>query len=209
MSAADERNLLRFRLHTASRMLVIVAGPNGAGKSTFVQHFLQPLEIALVNPDAIARVLFPDAPPAAAYEAARAADLVRADLLDRGVSFCMETVFSDPEGAKVEFLRDAQNRGYKVMLIFIGVESSTVSVGRVFERTQEGGHDVPADKVHSRFPRTFANLGKALTFVDEAILFDNTLSAEPYRFVAELHNGRIVRRGTTQPEWWTSLRTKR
>jgi predicted ABC-type ATPase len=206
MSAADERNLLRFRIHAAARVLVILAGPNGAGKSTFVGQFLQPLEITLVNPDALARALFPDAPPVAAYEAARAADLVRADLIERGLSFCMETVFSDPEGAKVEFLREAQNRGYKVLLIFIGVESSAVSVGRVFERTQEGGHDVPADKIHSRFSRTFANLGKALEFVDEAFLFDNTLSAEPYRFVAELHNGQVVRRGTTQPDWWTGLR---
>lgn len=37
--------------------------------------------------DAIARALFPDFPEEAAYEAARAADAVRTDLLHRGVSF--------------------------------------------------------------------------------------------------------------------------
>jgi len=208
-TAADERKILRFRIHAAARALVVVAGPNGAGKSTFVQEFLQPLEIALVNPDALARVLFPDAPPAAVYEAAHAADLVRADLLARGVSFCMETVFSDPEGAKVEFLRDAQQRGYTVMLIFIGLEDSEVSIGRVARRVEEGGHDVPSDKMKSRFPRTLANLASALTFVDYATVFDNSSGEEPYRLVAELHNGRVVRRGATQPDWWTSLRAKR
>src|ERR1051325_2439414 len=149
-NAADERNVLRFRIQAASRVLVVVAGPNGAGKSTFVREFLQPLEIALVNPDDLVRVLFPDAPAAAVYEAAHAADLVRADLLDRRVSFCMETVFSDPEGAKVEFLRDAQQRGYTVMLIFIGLEASDVSIVRVARRVASGGHDVPVDKMKSR-----------------------------------------------------------
>ncbi|HEY6138775.1 MAG TPA: zeta toxin family protein [Thermoanaerobaculia bacterium] len=207
-TAADERNILRFRIHAATRVLVVVAGPNGAGKSTFVQDVLQPLEITLVNPDALARALFPDAPPIAAYEAARAADLVRGDLIERGVSFCMETVFSDPEGAKVEFLRDAQQRGYTVMLIFIGLDDSDLSLGRVVRRVQKGGHDVPDDKLKSRFPRTLANLANALTFVDYAMVYDNSSGEEPYRFVAELHNGKIVRRGTTQPDWWTSLRAK-
>ncbi len=208
-TASDERNILRFRIHAASRVLVVIAGPNGAGKSTFVQEILQPLEIALVNPDALARVLFPDAPPVAAYEAARAADLVRADLIERGVSFCMETVFSDPEGAKVEFLRDAQQRGYTVMLIFIGLDDSDLSLGRVVRRVQKGGHDVPDDKLRSRFPRTLANLANALTFVDYAMVYDNSSGEEPYRLVAELQNGDVVRRGTTQPDWWTSLRAKR
>ncbi len=207
-SAADERNILRFRIHSASRMLVVLAGPNGAGKSTFVQKFLQPLEITLVNPDALARALFPDAPPAAAYEAARAADLVRADLIERGVSFCMETVFSDPEGAKVEFLRDAQQRGYTVMLIFIGLEDSDLSIVRVTRRVENGGHDVPGDKMKSRFPRTLTNLANALAFIDYVTVFDNSSGDDPYRFVAELHKGKIVRRGTTQPDWWTSLHTK-
>jgi predicted ABC-type ATPase len=180
-------------------VLLVVAGPNGAGKTTFVDTFLQPLGIRVVNPDAIANALFLDAPADAAYEAARAADVVRADLLDRGVPFCMETVFSDPGGAKLAFLQEAQKRGYVVILIFIGLESSELALGRVIERVEQGGHDVPDDKIASRFPRTLANLAKALTFVDHAFLFDNSSAEAPYRFVAELRGGRIARRGTAVP----------
>jgi predicted ABC-type ATPase len=43
-------------------VLVVVAGPNGAGKTTFVDTYLQPLALRVVNPDAIARALFPSAP---------------------------------------------------------------------------------------------------------------------------------------------------
>ena len=205
-SRDDERQAIRQQIAAAaSRVLVAVVGPNGAGKTTFVETFLHPLGLRVVNPDAIAAALFPDAPAEAAYEAARAADFVRADLVERGVSFCMETVFSDPEGAKLAFLEKARSRGYVVILIFIGLESSELAMGRVMQRTEQGGHDVPDDKIASRFPRTLANLAKALAFVDHAFLFDNSSAEEPYRFVAELRGGRITRRGATHPRWWLSL----
>ncbi|HYC62341.1 MAG TPA: zeta toxin family protein [Thermoanaerobaculia bacterium] len=193
------------RRREASPVLVVVAGPNGAGKTTFVEKFLQPLGLRVVNPDAIALALFPGAPEEAGYEAARAADVVRTDLLRRGVSFCMETVFSDPAGAKVAFLEKARKQGYTVILIFIGLESSDLSTLRVMQRVEEGGHDVPDEKVVSRFPRVLANLASALRIVDDAYLFDNSSADEPYRFVAELRSGRIVRRGPARPRWWISF----
>ena len=70
------------------RFLVVVAGPNGAGKSTFVEAFLKPTRIRIVNPDHIASALSPEAPDVVAYEAAQAAETVRRDLLSRGISFC-------------------------------------------------------------------------------------------------------------------------
>ena len=117
----------------------------------------------------------------------------------------METVFSDPDGAKLTFLEEARKRGYVVVLIFIGLESSELSAARVMQRTEEGGHDVPDEKIRSRFPRVLANLGKALAFVDHAFLFDNSSAYHPYRFVMELRAGRIVRRGGTLPRWWASV----
>lgn len=204
-SRRGEAQAIRERIVAASSVLVAVAGPNGAGKTTFVEKFLHPLGLRVVNPDAIARALFPDAPEEAAYEAARAADAVRTDLLRRGVSFCMETVFSDPNGAKLAFFEEARKQGYIVILIFIGLESSDLSAARVMQRTDEGGHDVPDEKIASRFPRVLANLAKALPFVDHAFLFDNSSADEPYRFVAELRAGEIAKEGAVRPRWWTSL----
>ncbi|PYQ99131.1 MAG: hypothetical protein DMF97_11525, partial [Acidobacteria bacterium] len=65
-------------------MIVIVAGPNGAGKSTFVETFLKPTGILIVNPDEVAKGLSPDSPEALAYEAARVVDAWRRDLAARG-----------------------------------------------------------------------------------------------------------------------------
>lgn len=207
MTASDgSRRRQRRRTRAKDRLLVVVAGPNGAGKSTFVEAFLEPTGILIVNPDEVAKGLSPDAPDAVAYEAARVADAWRRDLAARGVSFCMETVFSDAQGAKRDFLKECQSNGYTVVLVFIGLESADVSRGRVMERVEAGGHDVPDEKIESRFPRTFANLRQALTFVDEPLLFDNSSSDQPFRFVAAFRKGKRRRRKGYAPAWAGFLR---
>ena len=201
---------LQAHLSIGDRILVVVAGPNGAGKTTFVETFLKATGLRVVNPDQIARALAPDAPDTVAYEAAKIADTVRRDLLARGVSFCMETVFFDPQGAKLEFLREARTKGYIVFLIFIGLDSSELSRARVIQRVEAGGHDVPDEKLVSRFPRTFRNLQEAITFVDHALLFDNSSAEAPYRFVAEFAAGRLAKRGKCRPAWaGECLKTRR
>jgi predicted ABC-type ATPase len=196
---------IRNTLATADRVLVVVAGPNGAGKSTFVDAFLTPTGLHVVNPDQIAKALAPDDPDSMAYQAAQAADTVRSDLVTRGVSFCMETVFSDPEGAKLAFLRQARAQHYVVLLVFIGLDTGELAIARVVERVEAGGHDVPDAKILARFPRTLQNLTQALAFVDHAFLFDNSSAKEPFRFVAEFSNGARVRRGKRRPQWAVSL----
>src|SRR3954464_4134913 len=141
-----KRGRQRRTTRAEERLLIAVAGPNGAGKSTFVETFLKPTGILIVNPDEVAKGLSPDSPEDVAYEAARVADTWRRDLAGRGVSFCMETVFSDPQGAKLGFLKECQSSGYTVVLVFIGLESAELSLGRVIERVERGGHDVPDAK---------------------------------------------------------------
>lgn len=191
----------RRRSGAEERLLIVVAGPNGAGKSTFVETFLKPTGILIVNPDEVAKGLSPDSPEDVAYEAARVAEAWRRDLAARGISFCMETVFSDPQGAKLEFLKECQSNGYTVVLVFIGLESAELSLGRIIQRVERGGHDVPDAKIESRFPRTFANLRQALTFVDEALLFDNSSADQPFRFVAAFKAGKRQRRKGFAPAW--------
>lgn len=77
-----------------------------------------------------------------AYQAANLADDARRDLLKRGLSFCMETVFSDPVGDKVQFLKDAQSAGYTVIGVFITLSDPALSAARVAQRVGRGSHDV-------------------------------------------------------------------
>ena len=138
-------------------IIVAIAGPNGAGKTTFYEAHLRPAALPLVNADTLAREM--DLDP---YAAARIAASLRHELVKRRESFVFETVFSDPVGDKMGFLKEAVESGYTVLLCYIGISGPDVSEARVAMRVSQGGHDVPSEKLASRFPRTLANLKAAI-----------------------------------------------
>lgn len=190
-------------------VLVFLAGPNGGGKTTFFDVYLERLGLPFVNADRAAAILRAARPEAPAEDIdrlafAQAEDLRRA-LLEARLSFCTETVFSDPAGAKLGFLDDARARGFATFLIFIGLESADLSVGRVTQRVQQGGHDIRDEKLHARFPRTLANLRAAIPVADEAFLFDNSSADTPYRIVAVYRRGRLASRHPPLPGWTRGL----
>jgi len=177
--------------------LIMLAGPNGAGKTTFYSAYLQDKGLPFINADRIASELKFDA-----YSAADYADRLRAALLDKQESFISETVFSDPNGHKLNFLRKAVEHGYVVTLIYIGIASSDLSRERVATRVLAGGHDVPVEKLTARYQRSLQNLGNAARFLPRVILFDNSDFSEPFRFVAEFRNGKLIRKtNEIVPDW--------
>lgn len=186
---------------STQRTLVVLAGPNGAGKSTFFERRLRMTGLRFVNADLLAKAIAPEDPAGASYAAAQVADAQRRALITKGESFCMETVFSDPAGDKLTFLREAMTGGYRVVLLFIGLESPELSQARVISRVATGGHDVPDEKIFSRFPRTLANLEQAARFVDETNLYDNSDARNPYRLIGRLERGVTVERHSPIPVW--------
>src|SRR3954471_21302911 len=163
--------------------MITIAGPNGAGKSTFYHSHLAAAGLPFINADVIAREMQIDA-----YAAAAIASGSRNRYVEEKRSFVFETVFSDPAGDKLEFLKNAAQSGYTVILVFIGIASASVSEKRVGMRTLQGGHDVPLDKIQSRFPRTLANLAAALRTVQNVFVYDNGDLSDPYRQVAIFTN---------------------
>lgn len=190
-------------------ILVFVAGPNGSGKSTFFAEYLDRLGLPYVNADDIARMLRARTPKASAETIDRRAfveaERLRAALVEAGVSFCTETVFSDPRGAKLGLLATARERGFAVILIFIGLDSAALSIARVRQRVRQGGHDVPEPTLRARFPRTLANMRAAIPIADEAVLFDNSSFDTPYRAVAVYREGRLASRHPPLPPWTAGL----
>jgi predicted ABC-type ATPase len=193
-------------------ILVFLAGPNGAGKSTFFRNFLEPQlagQLPFVNADEIGKALREAAPrgSGADYDQLAFAETeeLRHSLLAQRLSFCTETVFSDPRGAKLDFLRQAHKAGYAVFMVFVGLDDAQLSLARVMQRVDAGGHDVPDEKVQQRFPRTLANLRAAIEVVDEAFLFDNSSDVQPFRPVAIYSNGKLLERFDPVPPWAEGL----
>jgi lipopolysaccharide/colanic/teichoic acid biosynthesis glycosyltransferase/predicted ABC-type ATPase len=156
--------------------LLIVAGPNGAGKTTLTR-WLRSQEIDFgeyINADDIASEL-QGPEDVRVREAQRIADVRREQCLEARRSFTFETVMSHP--SKVELLKRAKQAGFFVQLFFVGTDDSEINVARVALRVKQGGHDVPEDKIVSRWQRTMDLLAEAVRSVDEAFVFDNS-SAE-------------------------------
>jgi predicted ABC-type ATPase len=184
-------------------IIVALAGPNGAGKTTFYHAHLAPAGLRFVNADVIARELGMDA-----YDAANVAATIRGDLVRLRESFVFETVFSDPVGDKLSFLQDAARAGYTILLCFIGISGANVSAERVAMRVSQGGHDVPAAKLASRYPRILANLRNAIRHLPHVWVFDNDDLAHPFRLSCVCENGEIARLNRPVPRWLKVLLPK-
>ena len=168
-------------------IIVAIAGSNGAGRSTFYYSHLANTSLRFINADDLAREL-----DIGAYEAADVADSLRRAMVFRRESFVFETVLSDPVGAKVEFLNDAVKLGYTVVLIFIRICDVEMSIQRVSMRVAQGGHDVPDDKLVSRFRRTLDNLQLAIDKLPHVLVFDNSDLSQPFQHAATYRDGRRV-----------------
>lgn len=182
-----------------TRQLWVLAGGNGAGKSTFYNNFLAPRGLRFVNADSIARHIAPDAPEKFSYEAAARAEVIRRDLLNKGLSFCFETVFSHP--SKIDFLADARTHGYQIVLVYFHLEEPQLNAARVSQRVQSGGHDVPEKKIYARIPRTMKNITTALPLCDEVFLIDNSSAENPFMVVARIIDTKIEQIADTLPDW--------
>lgn len=174
----------------------MLAGPNGAGKTTYYRTFLSTSGLPFINADELVARLHLPVEQAATY-----ADRVREEMLVAGESFFTETVFSDPFGAKLDFLRQAIAADYHVELHFIGISGADLSEARVAVRVMQGGPDVPTDRLARRYEQSLKNLVAALAFVPTVRVFDNSSQEHPYRLVLRTENGAVVERPQPTPGW--------
>ena len=87
--------------------------------------------------------------------------------------FSFETVFS--YRPKLDILKSAKDGGWQVYLYFVSTADSCINCDRVKDRVLKGGHDVPRDKIESRYPLSLKNLFPALEYCRRAYIFDNSI----------------------------------
>lgn len=125
-----------------------------------------------INADLIAKVI--GTAPSPEELAQKIASVMRSHYLESSTTFATETVFSDPVGDKIAYLREAERCGYRVVLIAAWIPSAAASTARVRMRVMNGGHGVPFNKLPRRYMGCMANLRAALQFVETAIVLDNS-----------------------------------
>lgn len=158
-----------------SKNLYIIAGCNGAGKTTasftILPEILDCKEF--VNADEIAKGLSPFQPEKVAFEAGRIMLHRINELLFNNEVFAFETTLATKSyKSKVKI---AQEKKYKVVLLFFWLQDVDLAKERVKTRVKEGGHNIENDVIKRRYVNGILNLFNIyLPIVDEAMIFDNS-----------------------------------
>jgi len=185
------------------KQLWLLVGGNGAGKSTFYRLVLEPLGLPFVNANRLAKLVYPAAAEEHSYEAALLAEQQRNTLLVSGASFCFETVFSHP--SKIDFMARAKALGYTVIMVLIHLEQAELNAARVAQRVQEGGHNVPTEKLLKRIPRMLNQVKTAIPLGDEVRVLDNSSAENPFRPLMTIKLGQVECHQHPLPAWATQL----
>lgn len=187
--------------------MFMLAGPNGAGKSTLYETVIKPrIDAPFINADIIQRDELKDPSMGASYKAAEIAEARRRDCLAQGSDFVSESTFSHP--SKLALVEEARAAGFRVVMYHVNVRSAELSVLRVAQRTEEGGHDVPEEKIRERYVRNQALIKEAVLKADIAFVYDNSALNRPPERAVDFKLGKVVRIAERVPAWARGLYAK-
>lgn len=158
------------------RDFYLFAGPNGSGKSTIISSYLEDENLIYLNADYCARadpdiINMPDGLEKS-IRAQKETERQLHTMISDGRSFAWETVFSHE--SRLEIMASAKRQGYLIHLFYITTKNPDINVARVRTRVQQGGHDVPEDKIRSRYRRSISFLPQMIVAADEVMVFDNS-----------------------------------
>ena len=184
--------------------LCVVAGPNGSGKTTTTVQLLKnewTADSLYINPDNIAQEMFGDwNSPEAVIKAAEHATQLRYKCLEQKCDFVFETVFSSDE--KLEFLQKAKETGFFIRLFYVCTADPAINVARITQRYLNGGHEVPISKVISRYYKSLINTTKAISFVDRAYVYDNSIDNQLPCLLYRTIEGKLIKQYVDNiPDW--------
>jgi predicted ABC-type ATPase len=137
------------------------------------------------------------------YFASVAGDFLRQKLLAEKTPFTFETVMS--HRSKVDILVQAQAAGFRTYLYFVATDDPAINVSRVRNRVALKGHDVPEDKIVTRYYRSLDLLVDAIKHTNRAYIFDNSGDNKDGKqtWLAEITDGRQLELKTDRvPAWF-------
>jgi len=186
----------------AAPLLTVIAGPNGVGKSTLTASLKVARGTPILDPDAIARSLNPQDPETAATWAGRVVLTRQYEYIRSGTSFILETTLAG--SAVLRLMDEARRRGFRIHLMYIGVDDVQVLLDRIAGRVLEGGHAVPEHDVRRRYVRSMRHMKEAIARADDVTLLDNVLDQEP-RLVMTIDHGLSTIHAEDVPSWVNSF----
>lgn len=155
-------------------MILVFAGPNGSGKTTLKDYFQIVGEYT--NADDLVRVAGIDN-----YSAAKDVDNRRYKAIEEKRDFTFETVLSSDY--KINLLKEAKQKGYFIKCVFVLTTNPQINIARVKVRALSGGHDVPENKIVSRYEKALKNIPQLLEICDIMHVYDTSIDGKVERII--------------------------
>ena len=89
-----------------------------------------------------------------------------------GKPFCFETVMSTDRNLKL--IQNASKKGFFIRTYIVLTCDSAINVSRVHGRVQSGGHDVPVEKIISRYDRSLRLVKDVVAASHVCNIYDNS-----------------------------------
>jgi predicted ABC-type ATPase len=174
----------------------LLGGPNGSGKSTFASTDIfarltrtpeAANELAMINPDVLAREIRANRPGAGPDEIAREA-ATRSDsqvhaMIGDGKPLVVETVLSTAKFRPCVI--EAKQKEYRVGLVYVILKRPDLNIARVEQRVQLDGHRVDPIKVVERYSRSLQQLKWFAPEADFFTMWDNSRTGGPPALLIE------------------------
>jgi predicted ABC-type ATPase len=174
------------------RVFTIVAGVNGAGKSTFIEWYTSDENRLghIIDADKLAR-------EHGSLIAGERKALEQINFcIENGISFCQETTLSGNQ--IIRTIKKAKAHGFRIEMIYLGLDTVKEHIARVAKRVSEGGHDIPEDVIRRRFASRFECLCRILPLCDGGTLgrFENS-----FDFVALYFGDKLMDWNFNDRQW--------
>lgn len=175
-------------------VLYVFAGPNGAGKSTLFNAMAARMPaVEQVNGD----VLKQQNPHLSGFDVEALTATRIKELRDKRETFSVESNLAQANDYKL--IHGAKAAGYRVELVYVGLESVQECQDRVQSRVAKGGHDVPPAIIEQRYHQSLSLLKQNYKEFDRIELVDNT--SRPFQPGALIEQGRVAPSQMPPAEW--------
>lgn len=127
-------------------------------------------------------------------------EYLKEHFLAQECSFSFETVFSHP--SKIDFIRRAFENGYRTYLYFVATEDPNINIERVTNRVKQGGHDVPVEKICSRYNSALNNIVPTIPYLSRGYFFDNSTQDMQFCLEYDANEPKIIKQHVDNLPFW-------
>ncbi|MBC2426170.1 MULTISPECIES: zeta toxin family protein [Clostridium] len=176
----------------------IFAGVNGAGKTSIYKsvYYNENKDEKRINTDEMVARIGSWKDNNLQIKCAREAVKLIREYLIKGISFNQETTLSGK--SIIRNIMTAKEKGFYVVMNYIGVDSPETAKERVKIRVRKGGHGISDSDIERRYYESLNNIKEVIGICDEISIYDNT---DRFREIMDFQNGILVWADKNIPKW--------